>query len=83
LHGLEELLMNILALEGLVEDGQIRLLDGVVLPDKTKVYVVVPAAPERTPRVWSPRLANPQDASQFRMEVTELPEAHSDAELRR
>ena len=75
--------MTVLTLEGLVENGQVRLLDGAVLPDRTRVYVVVPGAEQKMPRIWSPRLADRQEASQFTMEVTELCEGRRDAELRR
>ena len=34
--------MAILAFEGRVENGQIRLPDDVALPEHTKVYVVIP-----------------------------------------
>jgi hypothetical protein len=34
--------MAILTVEGVVENGQIRLRDNVVLPEHTKVYVVIP-----------------------------------------
>ncbi len=36
--------MSVLTFEGIVENGQIRLKTGFHLPDKTKVYVVVPDA---------------------------------------
>lgn len=34
--------MTIATYEGIVEKGKVRLKPGVRLPDKTKVYVVVP-----------------------------------------
>src|SRR6266849_8576763 len=34
--------MAILTVEGVVENGQIRLRDNVALPEHTKVYVVIP-----------------------------------------
>jgi hypothetical protein len=73
--------MSVLTLEGWVEGGQVRLREEAVLPDKTKVYVVVPGAEEQVPRIRSPRLADPAEASQFEMEVTELPEGRLDAKL--
>ena len=63
--------MSILTLEGFVENGQIHLLDQATLPEKARVYVVVPDAPDRAPRVWSPRLADPAQAAAFSMQVTE------------
>ena len=72
--------MSVLALEGYVEDGQIRLIDSAALPEKAKVYVVVADAP-RASRIWSPRLADPRQIEEFSMEVTELPGDDSDAEV--
>ena len=52
--------------EGTVENGQIRLRDNVTLPNKAKVYVIVPEmAPERPLKIFSPRLVNPADAADF------------------
>ena len=73
--------MSVLALEGYVKDGQIRLLDSTALPEKAKVYVVVAGARPRLSRVWSPRLADPQQIEEFSMEVTEHSKSNSDAEL--
>ncbi len=73
--------MSVMALEGYVEDGQIRLLDSTALPEKAKVYVVVADAPARAARIWSPRLADPQQIEEFSMKVTELSRGNSDAEL--
>ena len=74
--------MSVLTLEGLVEDGRIRLLEGATLPDKTRVYVVVPVADPQMPRIRSPRLADPRQAGHFSMQVTELQQDQPDAELR-
>ena len=64
--------MDPLAIEGFVEQGQIKLKDELRLPDRTKVYVIVPETPEqKTGRVVSPRLAHPHQASDFRLEVLE------------
>jgi len=63
--------MSIVTFEGFVEKGQIRLKTNFRLPDKTKVYVVVPGIEvEKSPRIFSPRLANPEQATDFKMEVT-------------
>jgi hypothetical protein len=64
--------MSVLTFQGVVENGQIRLLDGAALPDKTKVYVVVRDTASRVPRLWSPRLVERGQAADFRMQVTEL-----------
>ena len=63
--------MGVVTLEGIVENGQIRLPSDVRLPENTKVYVVVPGLEvEGAARVSSPRLARPGDASDFVLEVT-------------
>ena len=60
--------------EGIVENGQIRLLDNIHLPDQTKVYIVVPARRGEKPiRIFSPRLAHPEQIADFKMTVTEEP----------
>ena len=72
--------MSAMTLEGYVEHGQIRLLDSAAaLPERTKVYIVVPDAPAQVYRIWSPRLADPGQISEFSIEVTELPASNSDA----
>jgi hypothetical protein len=71
--------MPILTLEGIVENGQIRLRDSVRLPDHTKVYVVIPEV-ETVPQVhvYSPRLVRPEQAADFAKQVIEV---SADAEL--
>ena len=73
--------MAAITLEGVVEDGRIRLTGNAVLPDKTKVYVVVPDAPPSVSRIASPRLADPRKQSDFVMEMTEPFEAGRHGEL--
>lgn len=66
--------MAISTFEGIVENGQIRLRDNVALPEKTKVYVVIPdieAAPPKA-RVYSPRLVHPEQAADFAKQVIEV-----------
>lgn len=64
--------MSVVTLEAIVEDGQIRLPSNVRLPDRTKVYVVVPGLEvERVVRIASPRLARPDQAVDFVLEVVE------------
>jgi hypothetical protein len=64
--------MSVLALEVIVDHGFIRLPPDVKLPDKTKVYVIVPAKlTQKTARLLSPRLTNPEQVSDFVMEVSE------------
>jgi hypothetical protein len=65
--------MAILTLEGIVENGQIRLPDDVALPEHTKVYVVIPAIQSgRTSHIYSPRLVHPEQADYFAKEVIEV-----------
>ncbi|MEW6358367.1 MAG: hypothetical protein AB1696_18685 [Planctomycetota bacterium] len=66
--------MAILTVEGIVEKGQIRLRDNVVLPEHTKVYVIIPdvaSAPQA--RIYSPRLARPEQAADFAKQIIEVP----------
>jgi len=70
--------MGVMALEGIVDHGIIRLTSTVHLPDNTKVYVIVPGIHvERSiARVFSPHLAHPEQAEDFRREiVAETPDA--------
>ncbi len=65
--------MDVATFEGVVEQGQIRLKNGMSLPDKLKVYVIVPdLQTTRQPQIHSPRLVHPEQASDFKMEVTEV-----------
>jgi hypothetical protein len=65
-------IMGIVTLEGVVEKGQIRLKGDIRLPEKTKVYVIVPDIQiKRGARIFSPRLAHPEQAVDFEMEVIE------------
>lgn len=67
--------------EAIVENGAIRLPEGVTLPERATIYVVVPGTnatnpifdvtlPPR-PRIYSPRMKNRADAARFVMEVEE------------
>jgi hypothetical protein len=71
--------MPVLTLEGIVENGQIRLRDHVTLPEHTKVYVVIPDV-ETVPQahVYSPRLVHLEQAADFAKQVIEV---SADAEL--
>lgn len=62
--------MSVLTIEGIVVNGQIQLTTKVQLPDKTKVYVVIPNVQSNpTARIVTPRLANPRQAKDFKLEV--------------
>jgi hypothetical protein len=63
--------MSVATIEGIVENGQIRLPPSVHLPEHTKVYVVIPDAGVPLPpfRLASPRLAHPEQATDFEKKV--------------
>ena len=62
--------MSVVTIEGIVKDGQIRLKSDIRLPENTKVYVVVPDMQvEQVVRILSPRLAHPEQAADFKMEI--------------
>jgi hypothetical protein len=58
--------------EGIVENGSVRLTQGIHLPESTRVYVIVPdAEPHRIVHLRSPRLVHPEQAKDFKLEVIE------------
>ena len=64
--------MSVITIEGVVENGQVRLPSNVRLPERAKVYVIVPDAKvSSTAYVGSPRLAHPEQASDFEKVVVE------------
>ncbi len=64
--------MKVTAIEGTVENGQVRLPADVRLPENAKVYVVIPGVEERAiPYIGSPRLAHPEQVADFEKEVIE------------
>ena len=64
--------MSISTFEGIVVNGGIRLQSKVTLPEKTRVYVVVPDfEAESRARVYSPRLVHPEQAGDFAKKVVE------------
>jgi hypothetical protein len=71
--------MGILTIEGIVNNGQIKLPSDVHLPEHARVYVVVPDTKiEPTVHLFSPRLKNPHQAAEFEMQIIE---ESSDANL--
>lgn len=71
--------MGVTTLEGIVENGQIRLPATVRLPENTKVYVVVPDVEVQTGAyIGSPRLVHPEQITDFEKHVVEN---SSDADL--
>lgn len=72
--------MKVATYESIVENGQIRLVDAVSLPEHSTVYVVVPTTEQaRTFHMRSPRLVNPELAVDF---VKEVIDDRQDAGLR-
>ena len=69
--------MQVTTFEGIIENGQIRLNTDVDLPEKTKVFVIIPGfEAKKMVHVYSPRLVYPEQAADFRKEIVEeLPNA--------
>ena len=64
--------MKVTSFEGIIENGQIRLPANLHLPEKARVYVVVPDVEmQEIAVVNSPRLAHPEQAADFKKEVFE------------
>jgi hypothetical protein len=64
--------MSVTTFEGIVENGVIRLPESVRLPERAKVYVVVPDPDPRQPlRIASPRLVHPEQAADLLKVVVE------------
>jgi len=64
--------MLINAIEGVIENGQVRLSEGVSLPDHTKVFVIIADSLQAAPtRVRTPHLAHPEQSRDFRKQVLE------------
>ncbi|MEK7729485.1 MAG: hypothetical protein AAB354_13805 [candidate division KSB1 bacterium] len=71
--------MQISTFEGTVDNGVIKLLHNLHLPDKTKVYVIVPdLEPKAVSYIYSPRLKHPEQIVDFQKEMIEIT---SDAQL--
>jgi hypothetical protein len=64
--------MSIATYEGVVQHGQIRLKTNIRLPEQAKVYVLVPGLETKQVRIVSPRLAHPEQASDFEKEMFEV-----------
>jgi predicted DNA-binding antitoxin AbrB/MazE fold protein len=64
--------MQVTAYEGIIENGIIKLKTNVNLPEKMRVYVIIPnLEAEKTVRVYSPRLVHPEQAVDFKKEIIE------------
>ncbi len=63
--------MSVLTYEAVVEDGKVRLLEPVTLPENVRIYVVVTDTKIQPPKqIRSPRLKNPAEATDFVLEVS-------------
>jgi len=61
--------------EAEVDQDKIILTNNVRLPHKSKVYVVVPDIKlTKIAHIFSPRLARPEQAADFVLQVTEEPD---------
>ena len=73
--------MPITAIQGVVENGQIRFSESVHLPEKATVYVIFPEVQKFIPkRISGPRLARKEDAARFKKIVEDIGE-FEDAEV--
>jgi len=65
--------MSVSTIEAYVENGQIRVPGDVKLPEKAKVYIVIPGVSEvsREIHIYSPRLADRERAEHFKMQIIE------------
>jgi len=64
--------MRVTTFEGTVENGRIRLPATVRLPERAKVYVVIPDVEVQTVAyIGSPRLVHLEQAADFKKEVVE------------
>ena len=58
--------MPLTAIQGIVENGQIRLPENIPLPEKALVYVIFPELPQiPVKRIRSPRLADKSRAKLY------------------
>jgi hypothetical protein len=64
--------MRVITFEGVVENGKIRLPPEASLPERAKVYVIVPD-PGAIPAAYlgSPHLAHPEQAKDFEKQILE------------
>ncbi len=64
--------MSVVTLEGVVQNGQIRLASDVRLPENAKVYVIIPAIQvAHVNHIYSPRLVHPEQVRDFQLEIVE------------
>ncbi|MBK7995291.1 MAG: DUF104 domain-containing protein [Blastocatellia bacterium] len=64
--------MKVTTYEAIIENGQIKLLTPVELPEKAKVYVIIPEEKILdTVYIRSPRLVDKSKLADFRKEMIE------------
>ena len=56
--------MQVTTFEGIVKNGQIQLTEDITLPERARVFVVLPHA-DNVKRIMSPKLVNRSDAKTF------------------
>jgi hypothetical protein len=63
--------MSVATIEGIIENGQVRLPPGTQLPERAKVLIVIPDLVQPAGRgyIGSPRLAHPEQAADFAKRV--------------
>ena len=64
--------MQITTIEGIVENGQIRLTEKIKLPEMTKVFVVVPNFERTSAQIMSPHLVDKDRIKDFEREIIEI-----------
>ena len=65
--------MKVDAYEAIIENGLVKFVENVSLPENTKVFAIVPETEgTRIVHMYSPRLANPSESSRFVKEVIEV-----------
>ena len=68
--------MSVLTLEGIVENGQIRVHSDIPLPEKARVFIIIPdVTTTQMAHVYSPRLVHSEQAADFKLEVSEAKDA--------
>ncbi len=61
--------MSVESFEGIVENGLIRLPEHLSLPDKTKVFIVVPNEASSVAKIPSPHLVDPSRIVDFEKKI--------------
>jgi hypothetical protein len=68
---LKEIAMSVATYEAVVENGQVKLPAGLVLPESQTVYIIVPeTGGPRVAKMPGFRLSNPEHAKMFELQVT-------------